>query len=308
MTELNLKILELINENKNLKEIASILNMSEKQLFIRIKQILNYGYNLVPSYSYNSDIYYKLKKDLDENNKNSISIKIPKSEKEFRCIALSDIHIGNKESDIDLLKRVYEYAAKNNINIIFNCGDLLEGVHTTDRRNIDNIHEQIDYLLKKYPYDKNINNFVVFGNHDYHSLHYDGLDLSKKISNSRYDIVPIGFGQGIVYIKEDKFMLSHELSVADMPNIGDDAKVVLVGHGHMMKTKIYDRLLLCLPSLSYVSPDKTKEVIPGFVDLNINFYKDRFEFIQAKHMVINPKIVMASESRCRMKTLSRTNK
>ena len=42
MTEINLKVLQLINENKSLKEIASTLNLTEKQLFVRIKQIINY--------------------------------------------------------------------------------------------------------------------------------------------------------------------------------------------------------------------------------------------------------------------------
>jgi len=301
MNEINLKIIELIKENKGIKEISSILNMSEKQLFVRIKQIINYGYKLNSMYYYNGDISYNLSKTYKNDNKNNIRIEL--CEKEFRCIAISDMHIGNKDSDIDLLKKVYEYAANNNINIIFNCGDLIEGVHTTDKRSIDDIYKQIDYLIKKYPYDKNINNFMILGNHDFHSLHYDGLDLCKKINNSRYDLIPIGFGQGVVNLKEDKLALNHELSLINMPKLDESVKVVLVGHGHMMKTKLYDRLLLCLPSLSYVSPDKTKEIIPGFMDLSISFDRDKFEFIKAKQMIITPKVIMASESRCRMKSL-----
>ena len=71
-----------------------------------------------------------------------------------------------------------------------------------------NLYSQIEYFIKKYPYDKSINNFMIFGNHDYHSLHFDGFDISKTIKNSRYDIIPIGFGQGNVNVKNDNIILS----------------------------------------------------------------------------------------------------
>ena len=202
-------------------------------------------------------------------------------------------------------KKVYDYASKNNIHIIFNCGDLLEGIHTCDRRNINNIHDQIEYTIQKYPYDKDICNIVVFGNHDYHAFHHMGLDISKKIKNIRHDIIPLGFGQGYVNIKKEKILLQHELCAVNLSPIDDKAKLALIGHGHMMKTKIYDNLLLCLPSLSRVCPDKTKENIPSFVDLELHFTRDNFEFIRAKQMLVEPNIIPISESRCRMKILEK---
>ena len=92
MTDINLKILHLINDNKNLREIARILNISEKQLYVRIKQLINYGYNLEPSYSYNSDIYYNLKKDNNSLDRNRVSINMHKNNNLFRCLVISDLH------------------------------------------------------------------------------------------------------------------------------------------------------------------------------------------------------------------------
>ena len=306
MTEMNLKVLNLINDKRSLKEIARELKMSEKQLYIRIKQIINYGYFLEPTYTYDSDIYYHINtKDVNKEKENNITIKVPTELKELRCIAISDLHIGNINSDIDLLKKVYDYAAKNNIHVIFNCGDLIEGIHTCDKRNINNIHDQIEYVIEKYPYDNSIYNYMIFGNHDYHAFHHLGLDISKKIENSRHDIVSLGFGQGIVNIKKEKILLQHELCAVDLPKIYDDVKLALVGHGHMMKTKVYNNLLLCLPSLSKVCPDKTKVNIPSFIDLELHFARDNFEFIRSKQMLVEPNIAPISESRCRMKVLSK---
>lgn len=306
MTEMNLKVLELINNNKSLKEIASILKISEKQLYIRIKQLINYGYFLEPTYTYDSDIYYKINtRNINKEKDNNVIIKVPNDLKELRCIAISDLHIGNINSDIDLLNKVYDYATKNNIRIIFNCGDLIEGIHSCDKRNINNIHDQIEFVIEKYPYDNNIYNYMIFGNHDYHSFYHMGLDVSKKIENARHDIISLGFGQGIVNIKKEKILLQHELCAVELSKDYDDAKLALVGHGHMMKTKIYNNLLLCLPSLSRVCPDKTKENIPSFIDLELHFARDNFEFIRSKQMLVEPNIIPISESRCRMKVLSK---
>ena len=303
MTETNLKVLELINQNKNLKQIASILGMSEKQLYMRIKQLINYGYNINPSYSYSSDIYYSLIKKKVMNTQNDVTIKMPKNINEFRCIVVSDLHIGSKDSDIKLMDIVYNYAAKKGINIILNCGDTVEGDYTTCKKSIKDIHGQLENFIKKHPYDKNINNFMIFGNHDYHSLHYDGLDMSKIIKNSRYDIIPIGYGQGIVNIKDDGIILFHKLYEGFKPMLNNNEKILLSGHSHMMKTKVNDLFWLSIPTLSHNSTDNTQEVLPGFVDLHITLENQKFDYLTAKHIMITPKIIQASESKCRIKTL-----
>jgi len=307
MTDTNKFILDLINNNKGIKEICHILNISEKQLYVRIKQIINYGYQLEPSYNSNSDIYYKVIKEFYTPNENHISIKMPSSHKEFRFLVISDNHIGNIDSDMDLLKIVYEYASKNGINIIFNCGDLIDGVYSSDRKNINNIYGQLETIIKKYPYDKNINNFVLFGNHDYHSLHYDGLDISKRINSVRYDLIPIGYGESLVNVKEDNFLIRHELSVVDTPNVGIDPKLMILGHGHMMKTKVYEKFCIGAPTLSYVSTNKKKEILPGFIDMTLHLEKGKFEFVEAHHMIITPKVYEASVSRCRIKKMYNNN-
>lgn len=302
MNRMNEIIIELINKNKNMKEISNILNITEKQLFIRIKQLIKNGYNLEPSYSYNSDIYYSLKKEIKGIERNRISIKMPKDQNNFRCLVISDLHIGSVNSDIKLVNTVYDYASKNNINIILNCGDIIEGDYTSYSKNIKDVYSQVEYFIKKFPYDKNINNFVILGNHDYHSLTQNGFDVSKAIKNSRYDIIPVGYGQGNVNIKNDNIILFHKLKDGFKPIINGE-KIVLSGHSHMMKTKLRDIFWIGIPTLSYKSNDKTKDVIPGFVDLNIDIEKDRFEYAEAKHLIITPKVIQVSEVRGKVKTL-----
>ena len=301
MTEVNKEIIRLINENKNMKEISQILNISLKQLYVRIKQIIEYGYVMRPSYSYSSDIYYKIQKNINEQ-KNTFSLKVPSHTQELRLLVISDIHVGNEDCDIKLLNTLYEYAINNKINIILFCGDMIENVYSSDKKSISDIDKQIETLIKKYPYDENILNIGILGNHEYYSLIHDGFNIIKKITTSRYDIIPIGYGSGLINIKDDYIFLKHRLT-HEKPEEEIDAKIVLSGHGHMMKTKINDKFCLCVPTLSHVFPDKTKTAIPGFIDLTLIIENNKFKSLYASHMIISDKIYKASESSCEIKKL-----
>lgn len=304
---MNDSIINLINQNKSLKEICKELNISEKQFYLRIKRIISDGNLLDPCYCYDSNIYYNKANKLDEKQKNSISISLPSKDTDFKFIVISDLHIGNKKFDMDLVKHVYEYAAKNNIHVIFNCGDFIEGAYASDNLLLKTTNEQVEYLIKKYPYDKDIRNYVIFGNHDYHSILYEGFDISKKIENSRFDMVSIGYGKGVVNMKSDSILLQHELSVVENPDIGRDNKIILAGHGHMMKTKCNGKFILCVPSLSYVSPDKKKEIVPGFIELSLNFDKKKIEYVEAKHLIVDNSVKEVSISKCKVKSLMEQN-
>ena len=299
MSELNKQIIYLLFKNKNICQIAEKLNITEKEVYQNIKEILSFGKKIKPVYYYDSSIRYE--KGVEEPNK--VEIKLHNNDKAFRCLVVSDLHIGNKNSNIYLLDEVYEYAAKNGIRNILNCGDLIEGVYTSGTKSIKSVEEQIQTIIDKHPYDKNINVFAVLGNHDFHSYYYDNVDVGKIISDNRYDIKCFGYGKGIVKIAKDNVLLSHKIGKKNMPIINDNYKVQLIGHGHEMKTKAYDTFKLCVPTLSNVTTDSQIKSIPGFIDLRIDLEKEHFEFIEAKHLIVGNETLEVSKSSCRLKTL-----
>lgn len=302
MTDIDKNIVELIRQNQSIRDICTTLNISEKEFYIRYRKIVEYGYQIMPEYHYDGNIYYNIKNKIIELSNNEVNLKMPNTIKEFRCIVISDGHKGNIASDDRYLNEVYEYAIKNNIHIVLICGDMIEGIHSSDRKDIHDMYEQIEEFIDKYPYDKSIMNFGILGNHEHHFLRFDGIDVMKTIMNSRYDIVLVGYGNGIVRLKNDSILLKHNLGNKS-EEIENEAKLVLSGHGHMMKTKIYDRLILCVPTLSDVSPDKTKEATPGFIDLKIIFDRGKFDYLEARHLAFIPNIREVSETRTKIKTL-----
>ena len=300
MSELNKQVIYLLFKHKSIKQIATALNISEKEVYVNIKEIILLGKEIRPAFYYDSKIRYEQGK-LEENNKEEIIL--GKNDTSFRSIVVSDLHIGSVNADIELMNYVYDYAVKNEINNILNCGELIEGIYASGKKSIKSVEEQIDTVIEKHPYDKNINVFAVLGNHDFHSYYYDNMDIGKIIHDSRYDINSIGYGKGIIQIGKDNILMSHKIGKKHMPEITEDYKVQLIGHGHEMKTKAYDMLKICIPTLSNVSTDTKSKVIPGFVDLRIELEKDHFEFLEAKHMIITNEILEASKSSCRLKTL-----
>ena len=304
MSELNKQVIYLLFKHKSIKQIATALNISEKEVYVNIKEIISFGKQIRPVFYYNSDIRFE--EGIKEDNK--VKINLTKNDKSFRCLVVSDLHIGNKNSNIYLMNDVYEYATKNGINNILNCGDLIEGVYTSGTKTINSVEKQIEQIINEHPYDKNINVFAVLGNHDFHSLYYDKVDVGKIINNSRYDINTIGYGKGIVSIGKDNILLSHKIGKKNMPTIKDLYKVQLIGHGHEMKTKAYDIFKLCVPTLSNVATSNQFEVVPGFIDMRIDLEKDHFEFIEAKHLIVGNKTIEVSKSSCRLKTLYHNKK
>ena len=74
MTEINNKIIELLMQHKSIKEISCLLNLTEKQVYMRINHIINCGYNFKPEYLSNSDIHYIINKKYYEEKSNSVKI------------------------------------------------------------------------------------------------------------------------------------------------------------------------------------------------------------------------------------------
>ena len=218
MSELTKQILNLLLKKLSIKQISQKMNITEKEVYINIKEIIKSGKNIVPNYYYDSNIRYELGKEKE----NQIEIKLNKMDNQFRTLVVSDLHIGDSKADINLMNYVYEYAAKNGIKNILNCGDLIEGIYTSGSKNIKTVEEQIDTVINQHPFDKNINVFGVLGNHDFHSYYYDKIDIAKLVHDERYDINFIGYGKGLIKVGMDNILLSHKIRKKNVPEIKEN--------------------------------------------------------------------------------------
>lgn len=292
MTEMNFKLISLIEQGKTINEIKNELDLSDKQILKRLHSIKMDGINYLRNYYYDGEVDLELNKSIGIQPKVT-SLKLNK-EDSFRFVAISDLHIGSSEERIDLLNLIYDYCIKNNIHIIVNAGDLVEGANNFSNVEKNIYLSQIERLLKKHPYDKNILNFICLGNHDADSLRKDGINLSKILINNRFDLIPIGFGKGILKVKDDILYVIHPTPGVDIKI--DTPNLVLRGHSHKLKTVYEDNhFTFYVPSLSNIkqvgSPD-----IPCFLDFNIVFSNGLFKKGYVATMIIKEKIYKFNET------------
>lgn len=279
MTNTNQLILDLISKNASVNEITSITGLSAKQLFHRMNMLKIKGYDFKRKYYYNGDVCYDLVKNLNKEKTNETTILTSKKDTEFKALLISDLHLGNSYNRPDLLNEVYNFCIKNGINIIINAGDLIDGPENCGNRKqkqILDLESQIEYLLKVYPYDKSILNFICLGNHDYACLKTEGLDLHKIFENKRHDLISLGYGKGIINIKNDKLAIFHPTEI-EYKNPNNELMLRLHGHSHKSKNQVYYRDIdLWIPSLTDLDVqdnNESRKNFPSMILATMSFHK-----------------------------------
>ncbi|MBR2834000.1 MAG: metallophosphoesterase [Bacilli bacterium] len=282
MTKRKEKILELILENESPEIIKKKLKINDETLKKEIQNLKLEGHNIQRQFYYNGKQKYVLQKSVPDNITHIVGV--PKNGI-FRALATADYHIGSKKQNIQYINRVYEFANDNDINIIFNCGDIVEGLLNT---NFHKTHfEQIEYLLENHPHDDNILSFISLGNHDSDLIRTEGLDLHTIINQNRNDLISLGYGPCKINIFNNQIIMCHVASEIKQ----NHAHLKLTGHGHRYHLDIDNsEPTLYVPTASNNIYD---EYPPGFVDMWFNIKDGSFTkatfylylFINRKSMI-----------------------
>lgn len=263
MTEKEMMIYEMISEGYSLNEMASNLWLSPRQVHQKIQKLISDGYFIKPLYFDDGNIRYVLE---ENDEKHTISLSLNDSTK-FKALVVSDIHVGNELENLSYLYKTYDYARDNDIHVILNCGDLIDGNFTRGKQVISDIDEQIERVIDLYPHDNNILNVMCYGNHDFSSYEC-GRDIASAISKRRPDLISGGYGFSLINIERDQVVLSHPLnniSFKPLPN-----KLILEGHHHRMLVKINrNNFVINVPPLSDLCFGCQEN--PGMVEMQLLF-------------------------------------
>lgn len=148
---------------------------------------------------------------------------------------ISDLHISETPSSCDYdinrhnsyftktLNDVYDYCAKNNIDIICNLGDLLDirdfSLYSS-KENYDRCLKVIEEANKFLPYDVNISHAIMGGNHDADLFAY-GIDPITMLANSREDIIDLGYDDAFLKFKNSDFIGLHHKGIPKEEKMGN---------------------------------------------------------------------------------------
>ncbi len=289
--DLDLQILQLIKEDASINEIASALNISHKKILYRLQNLRNKGYTFVKKYYSDGEVVFKMNNTLGIPK--DVRLITKPNEKALNMLFISDLHFGNVNERIDLLKRVYEICAKENINIIINAGDLVDGyLGTSSDKKFLSSEDQINHVIKKYPFDKNIINFICFGDHDYSVFETTGQNIENVLERYRYDLVPLGYKNGKLKIKNDDILVSHYIKGINYNEPPRNGLTVL-GHSHISKYNYGGKNAnITIPALSSVISNR----LPGFLKAKVFFNKGIINFLELEEYIYFDKFYLVNTS------------
>lgn len=298
MTEINRQLLQLILNGASTKEILQTLNITPKQLKIRLESLKREGYGFEYQVFDNGVVTYNSLNGIYHDATNTLQMNLTKPGNEFTFLAISDLHIGNKLDNIDNLYLIYEYAKQEGINIIINCGDIIDGCCNNESETT--IRKQLERLIMQHPLDEDILNIVLFGNHDYTPLEKYNINISNIITQERSDFISLGFGTGLINALKGQIVLLHPVkhstcsSNIHFPNNWFIGKIILKGHGHHTSIKTArNTCTLKVPTTSNVIYSQNPS-LPGLMKITIHFdEKGYVNVINAENLVITDKIYTA---------------
>jgi len=287
------RIIKLIKKGKSSIEITKELHISLKELSNILLKLRNIGIEFYRTYNMDGSTNYRINNtyyDLVTPEEAILHIK----NSYVRAILISDLHLGTKEERLDLLDSVYNYCLLKDIHIIINCGDIINGL-TKERTNIrSNYKEQIEYFNEKYPFNENILNICVLGNHDIKSLEHSGQSFSTFIYNNRPDFAICGIGEGRIIIGSDCIHLYHPLNCNKTSTSVPLNRLVLIGHSHKYNIKEIpskNALLIYVPALCSYIPF-TKDYIPSCLDMELSLNSGVFDTITLEEKTFNKNRVL----------------
>ena len=186
MSDLNIKILELIDKKHTANEIMKELGLSREQLCKALRKMKYVGMEFNKNFYADGEIIYVPNKEILVPQKvSSTNIITDINSDSFRALCIADLHLGNKSECIEALNKAYDYCINNDIHIILIIGDFIDGIKIgrQESKKYTDPLEQMEYASKIYPFDSNIINFLTLGNHDVDPLVSCGIDFAKNISN-----------------------------------------------------------------------------------------------------------------------------
>lgn len=211
----------------------------------------------------------------DENPDPFILSKIKEFYNEFtindeRVLVISDTHIGSIYEEQYLIAKAYEYAYKNNIKNVIHAGDLVEGLSNTTNVK-DDINKQFLKVNNFYNHTKDINTYLLLGNHDFNLEFYNNVDLLDKFKNLK-NLIHIGTETSYMNFNDNFIKIYHETK-SQFKKVPDFyANITLEGHHHR-----YD-----FSNKKIILPPLFKAYNSGFIELI-----DNGNYVYSRHFGFN---------------------
>ena len=192
---MKLKLRELCSKERNIYDVCSILKLNEYEVLALVRELRTEGINIITKV-YDDDIYLFDLGEIERNYEFNYNL-ITDFNNEFKFVAISDTRIGSKGQQLSILNDIYTKAYEMGYKNIIHCGNLTEGVYSisdiyADTVFLDDTLRQVDYIIKNYPKVDDIKTYFITGSKDEKHLKSNKINIGKRISDSRDDMIYLG--------------------------------------------------------------------------------------------------------------------
>lgn len=208
--ELKDELRRLCTKERNIYDLCNQLELNEYEVLGLVRELRNEGINIITKV-YDDDLYlydlgerelsleFNYNLDTDMNN-------------EFKFVAISDTRIGSKSQQLSILNDIYYKAYEMGYRNIIHCGNLTEGIYPisnvyADTLFLDDTLRQVDYIIKYYPRIEGVKTYFITGAKDERHLKANKMDIGKRISDSRDDMIFLGYNSCMLNIDNTSMLI-----------------------------------------------------------------------------------------------------
>ncbi len=186
------QLLELTKKEKHISLVSSALGYSDYEIIGLAHDLNEAGYNIVVK-QFDDGFHIINQGDIIDKETSTYSFETDDSN-EFKFVGISDVRLGANNQQLTILNDIYRKAQEMGIHNVIICGNISAGLKpiTDDSNFITDTQGQIDYIVANFPKVEGITTYFISGKLDDKHLSKNKVNIGKRISDARPDMVYLG--------------------------------------------------------------------------------------------------------------------
>lgn len=204
-------LMEYTNRETKLSDLVEELGINELEILGLVKELRTSGINISVKV-HDDDIYLFNQGEREQDTENTYNLTTDDCH-EFKFIAISDTLIGSKYQQLSLLNDIYQKGYEMGYHNVILCGNLTAGLYPitnsyADSCFLDDTMRQVDYIIQNYPQVEGMKTYFIAGPNDEKHLKKNKINIGKRISDSRKDMIYLGFNSCSIEIDKTKMFVN----------------------------------------------------------------------------------------------------
>ena len=204
------KLKELTRKNISISDVCNALKLNELEVLALVRELRNDGVN-ISDRKKDDDIYLINQGENEFEEENNYILNSNGSD-EFKFILISDTRLGSKYQQLSILNDIYIKGYDMGYNNVILCGNISEGLYSlndpyADTIFLDDTMRQTDYIINNYPQLDSMKTYFILGKQDEKHLKTNKINIGKRISQSRSDMIYLGCNSCNIELYNTKIML-----------------------------------------------------------------------------------------------------